>query len=191
MIGYQADMGQHYWGCLYDERRHKLLAGPTKEEQEKLIRRDDWNDYVIGYSGLWIARELKAAGHGKLITIETDAARSGQARENFRRAGLDDVVDARVGDARRLVREIKEPVALLFIDCDYSNYLPCLAGIEDRLADGAVVVADNAGLGAAGMRDYLDHVRTRHRSKTEWFDIDLPRGKRDAMEVTTNEKKGH
>ena len=47
MIGYQADMGQHYWGCLYDERRHKLLAGPTKEEQQKLIRRDDWNDYVI------------------------------------------------------------------------------------------------------------------------------------------------
>ena len=94
-----------------------------------------------------------------------------------------------MGDARRLVREIKEPVALLFIDCDYSNYLPCLAGIEDRLADGAIVVADNAGLGAAGMRDYLDHVRTRHRSKTEWFDIDLPRGKRDAMEVTTNEKK--
>ena len=39
MIGYQADMGQTYWGCLYDERRHKLLTGPTKEEQKKLIWR--------------------------------------------------------------------------------------------------------------------------------------------------------
>ena len=58
MIGYQADMGQHYWGCLYDERRHKLLAGPTKEEQQKLIRRDDWNDYLIRAEGrhvqLWL-----------------------------------------------------------------------------------------------------------------------------------------
>lgn len=58
MIGYQADMGQHYWGCLYDERRHKLLAGPTKEEQQKLIRRDDWNDYVVRAEGrhvqLWL-----------------------------------------------------------------------------------------------------------------------------------------
>jgi hypothetical protein len=58
MIGYQADMGQHYWGCLYDERRHKLLAGPIKEEQQKLIRRDDWNDYVIRAEGqhvqLWL-----------------------------------------------------------------------------------------------------------------------------------------
>lgn len=58
MIGYQADMGQSYWGCLYDERRHKLLAGPTKEEQQKLIRRNDWNDYVIRAEGphvqLWL-----------------------------------------------------------------------------------------------------------------------------------------
>ena len=29
MIGYQADMADRYWGCLYDERRHKLLTGPT------------------------------------------------------------------------------------------------------------------------------------------------------------------
>jgi hypothetical protein len=58
LIGYQADMGQHYWGCLYDERRHKLLTGPKAEEQKKLIHRDDWNDYVIRAEGrhvqLWL-----------------------------------------------------------------------------------------------------------------------------------------
>ena len=31
-VAASADMGQHYWGCLYDERQHKLLAGPTKED---------------------------------------------------------------------------------------------------------------------------------------------------------------
>ena len=31
--GYQADMGQQYWGCLYDEsRRNKVLAGVEKEQ---------------------------------------------------------------------------------------------------------------------------------------------------------------
>ena len=58
MIGYQADMGQQYWGCLYDERRHKLLVGPTKEEQQKLIHRNAWNDYAIRAQGrhvqLWL-----------------------------------------------------------------------------------------------------------------------------------------
>src|SRR4051794_38131860 len=29
MIGYQADLGDGYWGCLYDEsRRNKVLMGP-------------------------------------------------------------------------------------------------------------------------------------------------------------------
>lgn len=58
MIGYQADIGQHYWGCLYDERRHKLLTGPTKEQQQKLLHAHDWNDYVIRAEGrhvqLWL-----------------------------------------------------------------------------------------------------------------------------------------
>ena len=172
------------------------MLGPEKAKRlAELVRQKKPKVVVecgtaIGYSGLWIARELKAAGQGKLITIEIDEDRSKQACGYFRRAGLEDVVDARVGDARKLVREIKEPVDFLFIDCNYSNYHPCLAGIEDRLTDGAVIVADNVGIGAYGMKDYLDHVRSKYNSKTEWFDIDLPWGKRDAMEITQIESKG-
>ncbi|MEQ8789936.1 MAG: hypothetical protein RIC55_26815 [Pirellulaceae bacterium] len=40
------------------------------------------------------------------------------------------------------------------------------------------------------MKDYLDHVRSKYRSKTEWFELDLPWGKRDAVEVTNIEAKG-
>jgi hypothetical protein len=58
MIGYQADIGQAYWGCLYDERRHKLLTGPPVSEQRKLFKRDDWNQYIIRCQGrriqLWL-----------------------------------------------------------------------------------------------------------------------------------------
>src|SRR6516165_6643 len=43
--GYQADIGQQYWGALYDEsRRNKVLAGPDKKLLEKLVKHDDWND---------------------------------------------------------------------------------------------------------------------------------------------------
>ncbi len=51
MIGYQADLGDNWWGCLYDERRHKLLTGPPEAERSKIIRRDDWNEYVIRCQG--------------------------------------------------------------------------------------------------------------------------------------------
>jgi len=52
VIGYQADMGQQYWGALYDEsRRRKILSGPNLEELNKVLKRDDWNDYVIRAEG--------------------------------------------------------------------------------------------------------------------------------------------
>jgi hypothetical protein len=59
MIGYQADLGQIYWGCLYDEsRRRKVLAGPDQAELAKVLKRHDWNDYRIVCRGakiqLWI-----------------------------------------------------------------------------------------------------------------------------------------
>ena len=57
--GYQADAGQDYWGALYDEsRRNKVLAKPAKEVVEKLVKHDDWNEYVIRCEGprikLWL-----------------------------------------------------------------------------------------------------------------------------------------
>jgi hypothetical protein len=52
VIGYQADMGQNYWGALYDEsRRRKILAGPNLDELNKVLKREDWNDYVIRAEG--------------------------------------------------------------------------------------------------------------------------------------------
>ena len=59
MIGYQADMGQHYWGALYDEsRRRKVLASADRAELDKILKLGDWNDYVIRCKGkriqLWI-----------------------------------------------------------------------------------------------------------------------------------------
>ena len=59
VIGYQADTGQVYWGALYDEsRRNKILAGPTKEVMDKIVKQEDWNDYVIRCEGprirLWL-----------------------------------------------------------------------------------------------------------------------------------------
>ncbi len=59
MCGYQADMGQHYWGALYDEsRRNRILADSNKEELGKVLNLVDWNEYVIRCIGrrvqLWI-----------------------------------------------------------------------------------------------------------------------------------------
>ncbi len=60
MSGYQADLGDpKYWGALYDEsRRKKMLAEPNMEAVNKVLKRDDWNDYRIRAEGpriqIWI-----------------------------------------------------------------------------------------------------------------------------------------
>jgi len=58
--GYQADMGDPaWWGGIYDEhRRNKLLIASNMEDLNKVLKRDDWNEYVIRCEGarsrLWI-----------------------------------------------------------------------------------------------------------------------------------------
>jgi hypothetical protein len=57
--GYQADVGQGYWGALYDEsRRNKVLVKPEKELIDKTVKFDDWNEYTIRCEGtrirLWL-----------------------------------------------------------------------------------------------------------------------------------------
>jgi len=48
MIGYQADLGQNYWGALYDEsRRNKVLIAPDKVELAKVLKPGEWNSYRI------------------------------------------------------------------------------------------------------------------------------------------------
>lgn len=57
--GYQADLGDGYWGALYDEsRRNKVLVAPDKDAVLKVLKMGEWNDYVIRCEGpriqLWI-----------------------------------------------------------------------------------------------------------------------------------------
>jgi hypothetical protein len=63
MIGYQADLGEGYWGSLYDEsRRNKTLAQPDSVTVKKILRPNDWNDYRIRCNGrkieIWLNNTL-------------------------------------------------------------------------------------------------------------------------------------
>jgi hypothetical protein len=57
--GYQADLGDGWWGSLYDEsRRNKILAAADKAVITEVLKPDDWNYYTIRCEGphiqLWI-----------------------------------------------------------------------------------------------------------------------------------------
>ena len=139
---------------------------------------------AVGYSGLHIAKTLRANKMGRLITVEIDSERAREAQRNFVRAGMEDLVDSRIGDAAVELACIESEVDFLFLDNNYENYYPCFRAIERNLTDGALILADNVGVGSYGMQSYLDYVRERFESRTVWFDTDLPWLSKDAMELT-------
>lgn len=70
--GYQADIGQGYWGCLYDEsRRKRVLAQAPEAGLAKVLKKADWNSYVIRAKGKQITMQLN--GLTTVNFIETDA----------------------------------------------------------------------------------------------------------------------
>jgi hypothetical protein len=56
--GYQADIGQKYWGCLYDESRRKTILAQASEASLAGLDRSGWNDYVITARGNRITLDL-------------------------------------------------------------------------------------------------------------------------------------
>jgi len=139
---------------------------------------------AIGYSGLWIADTLRGLGQGRLVTFELEPERAAEAGRNFQRAGLAHLITQHVGDAREKIRGLVGPVDLLFLDGGFENYYPCLMNVRAQLSPRALLVADNAGIGADEMADYLDYVRRNYDSHTEWFETDLAWNPKDAMEVS-------
>ncbi len=62
MSGYQVDIGDPgWWGCIYDEsRRNKVLANSDMQEVNKVLKRQDWNEYMIRAEGKRIRVWLNA-----------------------------------------------------------------------------------------------------------------------------------
>lgn len=56
--GYQADIGEKYWGCLYDESRRDRILVQAPAELEKKLHPDDWNSYAIRAEGNHITIRL-------------------------------------------------------------------------------------------------------------------------------------
>jgi hypothetical protein len=45
--GYQVDMGNGYWGCLWEEKRAGMVQKFPDDLADKLVKKQDWNHYYI------------------------------------------------------------------------------------------------------------------------------------------------
>ncbi|MEU6554911.1 O-methyltransferase [Streptomyces sp. NPDC046915] len=98
-----------------------------------------------GYSTIWLGRALPA--DGRLVSLEYNAKHAEVATRNIARAGLDKIVEVRVGPALeslpKLADENPAPFDLVFIDADKSNSAHYVEWALRLTRAGSLVVIDN------------------------------------------------
>jgi caffeoyl-CoA O-methyltransferase len=96
----------------------------------------------IGYSAASMAYVVKEYG-GRLTTIEFDEKVGAQARKNFRSAGVQEVIDLKIGDAREIIPGLEEKYDLIFQDVDKRLYPLLFNDCLRLLNKGGLLLAED------------------------------------------------
>jgi predicted O-methyltransferase YrrM len=98
-----------------------------------------------GYSTIWLARALPADGN--LLTLEANPDYARVAQANIARAGLEGIVEMRVGPALETLPQIADegigPFDAIFIDADKQNNPGYLKWALKLSRPGTLIVVDN------------------------------------------------
>lgn len=112
-----------------------------------------------GHSAIWMAWALSKTG-GKLITIEIDKTRYLQAKSNFKKAGVDKFIDARLADAHELVAKLPGKYDFVFSDADKYWYKNYFIAMDPKLKVGGCFTAHNTAMRDSGITEFLDYIKS-------------------------------
>jgi len=118
-----------------------------------------------GYSALWFCLGLRPTG-GKLITHEIDPRRASLARENFKRAGVENVATVVLGNAHDEVLKLREPIDILFLDADKEGYADYLNKLLPLVRPGGLILAHNTSSHEGSLEEYLEAVTSSPNLET-------------------------
>lgn len=94
-----------------------------------------------GYSAICLAEGLKE--NGKLYTIDINEELEEMAHSYFKKAGVADKIEMKVGNALEIVPKIDKEFDLVFIDADKNNYINYFNLVIDKVKKGGYIIADN------------------------------------------------
>ena len=125
-----------------------------------------------GYSGIWFCLALRKTG-GKLTTFDIDEGRFKLATENFKRAGVSELVEQVFGDAHEKAAGVEGPIDILFLDADKAGYMDYLGKLLPKMRPGGLILAHNTTNAGASMQDYLKAITTDPKLETLFIHTDL------------------
>lgn len=96
---------------------------------------------AVGFSALLMEEYNPNPCH--ITTIENYEKRIPIARENFIRAGKENVIELIEGDAAEVMKELSEPYDFIFMDAAKGQYIHFLPEVLRLLSSGGILVSDN------------------------------------------------
>lgn len=157
-----------------------IIMDETLEVIEKYLKENPPKKILeigaaVGYSAMCFS-EFLAEG-GKIDTIEREEERIAEAKENFKKVGVQDVITLYEGDAVEILPTLKDKYDMVFIDAAKGKYPFFLNQALHKLNPKGIIFADNILYKGYVMSDYNKHKqRTAVRNLREYI-----------KEVTENE----
>jgi predicted O-methyltransferase YrrM len=124
---------------------------------------------LIGYSAILMGKEMERKS--EIVTIEIHRDEAELAEKNIVRANIPPKVKIIIGDALEVIPTLEGQFDFAFIDAEKNEYFQYLKLVEDKLQKGSVVFADNAGVFADQMGDYLDYVRNSGKYRSRYIQV--------------------
>ncbi len=159
---------------IIGQKRGAVLKQVIREHKPKRVLEIGT---LIGYSAILIAKELPP--EAELVSIEIHEDEAKIARLNIQTAEVSPKVQVLTGDAKKVLPKLSGTFDMVFIDAEKTEYLQYLKLAEHKLHKGSVILADNAGVFADQMKDFLDYVRNSGKYESRYFGFE-----NDGVEVS-------
>ena len=123
------------------------------EDLKRLIKENNIKNIVefgtsFGISTLFLAQGAMETD-GYIITTELIESKAIKAIENFKKAGVNDLIEVRIGDAMETLNNHNEPIDLLLLDGWKDLYLPLFQMLESNFYADTFIYVDNANMAEA------------------------------------------
>jgi predicted O-methyltransferase YrrM len=181
--------------------------GPTKGKIVESVLKEHKPKKVLeigtlhGYSAILIANTVSSCSYGSknsdtdtkysepiVISVEKDEKLATISRKNIKNSRLSNLIQVIIGDAIRVIPNLKTKFNMIFLDAAKNEYLRYLQLVEEYglLEKRAVIVADNVILFENEMKDYLEYVRHsgKYLSHTTETSLEFTKNVTDALEVS-------
>jgi caffeoyl-CoA O-methyltransferase len=125
----------------------RMLSGELQGNFLRMLVSISQSRYIVevgtftGYSAICMALGMPEGG--KLITLEVDDEMKPFHTEFFPKAGVDQIIEVRYGDAMEAIEKLDDEIDLVFIDADKKNYPHYYEKLLPKVRKGGLILSDN------------------------------------------------